>query len=111
MERNKSYVFFRLLDGPGPVGSQGVVLTPGRSLAVDKKFIPLGVPVFLVTTEPGKSQKPLRRLVVAQDTGSAIHGPVRGDLFMGFGTEARNWAGRMKEKGTYYVLLPKINQP
>ena len=111
MERNKSYVFFRLLDGPGPIGSQGVVLTPGRSLAVDKKFIPLGVPVFLVTTEPGKSQKPLRRLVVAQDTGSAIHGPVRGDLFMGFGTEARNWAGRMKEKGTYYVLLPKINQP
>lgn len=111
MERNKSYIFFRLLDGPGPIGSQGVVLTPGRSLAVDKKFIPLGVPVFLVTTQPGKSKKPLRRLVVTQDTGSAIHGPVRGDLFMGFGTEARNRAGRMREKGTYYVLLPKIDQP
>ncbi len=111
MERNKSYIFFRLLNGPGPIGSQGVVLTPGRSLAVDKKFIPLGVPVFLITTQPGKSKKPLRRLVVAQDTGSAIRGPVRGDLFFGFGTEARNRAGRMQEKGTYYVLLPKTDQP
>ena len=111
MERNKSYVFFRLFDGPGPIGSQGVVLTPGRSLAVDKKFIPLGVPVFLVTTQPGKSRKPLRRLVVTQDTGSAIRGPVRGDLFMGFGTEAAVRAGRMQEKGTYYVLLPKTDQP
>ncbi|MCH8237190.1 MAG: murein transglycosylase A [Proteobacteria bacterium] len=107
MERNKSFIFFRIIKGAGPIGAQGVVLTPGRSLAVDRTFVPLGTPVWLNTTAPGTSDKPLRRLVVAQDTGSAIKGPVRGDLFFGFGPAAGIGAGQMKEKGTYYLLLPK----
>ena len=107
MERNKSFIFFRVVKGDGPVGSQGVLLTPGRSLAVDRTFVPLGTPIWLNTTAPGKSDKPLRRLGVAQDTGSAIKGPVRGDLFFGFGAAAEIGAGQMKEKGSYYLLLPK----
>ncbi|MBT3305146.1 MAG: murein transglycosylase A [Alphaproteobacteria bacterium] len=107
MEKNKAYIFFRIIEGEGPVGAQGVPLTAGRSLAVDRRYIPLGVPVWLVTTEPGKAKKPLRRLVVAQDTGSAIKGPVRGDLFVGFGSTAGAIAGRMKQPGEYYLLLPK----
>ncbi len=111
MEKNKSYIFFRLMEGDGPIGAQGVALTAGRSLAVDRKYIPLGVPVWLNTTQPGKSKKPLRRLVMAQDTGSAIKGPVRGDLFFGFGDDAGLGAGRMRENGTYYLLLPRKNAP
>jgi membrane-bound lytic murein transglycosylase A len=100
MRDNPSYVFFRELEGEGPVGSQGVALVPGRSLAVDRSFIPLGPPIWL-DAGPG-----LRRLVVAQDTGGAIRGPVRGDLFWGPGPEAEEKAGMMKAKGTYYLLLP-----
>jgi len=111
MERNKSYVFFRLLDGDGPIGAQGVALTPGRSLAVDRKHISLGTPIWLNTTEPGRSGKPLRRLVIAQDTGSAIRGPVRGDFFVGFGNAAAEMAGRMNQGGTYFLLLPKKALP
>lgn len=107
MDLNKSYIFFRIFDGDGPIGAQGVVLTPGRSLAVDRTFIPLGAPIWLNTTEPGKSRKPLRRLVIAQDTGSAIKGPVRGDLFVGYGRAAGIMAGAMKQRGSYYLLLPK----
>ncbi|MEE2699495.1 MAG: MltA domain-containing protein [Pseudomonadota bacterium] len=107
MEKNKAYIFFHILDGMGPVGSQGVVLTPGRSIAIDRKFLPLGLPVWLETTEPTKAKKPLRRLVVAQDTGSAIKGPVRGDLFFGHGNKAGLFAGRMQQKGKYYLLIPK----
>ena len=107
MEKNKAYIFFRIIEGDGPVGAQGVALTPGRSLAVDRKHFPLGVPVWLSTTEPGKAKKPLRRLVIAQDTGSAIKGLVRGDLFIGFGSMAGVVAGRMKQPGRYYLLLPK----
>lgn len=111
MEKNKSYIFFRLIEGDGPIGAQGIALTAGRSLAVDRKYIPLGVPVWLNTSQPGKSKKPLRRLVLAQDTGSAIQGPVRGDLFFGFGNEAGIGAGRMRENGTYYLLLPRKDAP
>jgi len=111
MARNRSYIFFRVVEGDGPVGAQGVVLTAGRSLAVDRKFVPLGVPLWLDTDEPGASDKPLRRLVVAQDTGSAIKGPIRGDLFFGFGAAAGARAGEMKEKGGYFLLLPKREQP
>jgi membrane-bound lytic murein transglycosylase A len=107
MARNKSYIFFKAMDEDGPVGAEGVTLTPGRSLAVDVKFVPLGVPVWLVTTEPGKPKKPIRRVVVAQDTGSAIKGPVRGDLFVGFGSTAGIVAGEMRESGFYFLLLPK----
>jgi membrane-bound lytic murein transglycosylase A len=106
MDRNESYVFFRLVKGDGPIGAQGVPLTPGRSLAVDRRFLPLGVPMWLETTDP-LNARPLRRLVVAQDTGGAITGPVRADLFWGAGAEARARAGRMKHKGRYFILLPK----
>lgn len=107
MQLNPSYIFFRTLKGSGPVGAQGVVLTPGRSLAVDRRFIPLGIPIWLSTTSPLDLSEPLNRLVVAQDTGSAIKGPVRGDLYWGHGENAALNAGFMKSRGRYYVLLPK----
>ena len=107
MEKNKAFIFFRILKEKGPVGAQGVVLTPGRSLAVDRKYIPLGLPIWLATTEPGETNKLLRRLVISQDTGSAIKGPVRGDLYIGHGFKAGKIAGQMKQKGKYYLLLPK----
>ncbi len=105
MDRNPSYVFFRVLNGDGPVGTQGVALTPGRSLAVDREFIALGVPVFLDVAQAG--QDPVRRLTVAQDTGAAIRGPLRGDLFWGFGSEAETRAGGMRALGRVYLLLPR----
>lgn len=105
---NPSYVFFRELDGDGPRGTEGVALTPGRSLAVDRRFVPLGLPLWLDTADPLDSQKPLRRLVVAQDTGAAIKGPVRGDLFWGHGPDAEERAGRMNVQGGYYLLLPRV---
>jgi len=105
MAKNPSFVFFRQVDGPGPIGAQNVVLTPERSLAVDRAFIPLGVPLWLDTRDP-HSGAPLRRLVVAQDTGGAIKGPVRGDLFWGSGAAAGDRAGAMKSPGRYYILLP-----
>jgi membrane-bound lytic murein transglycosylase A len=107
MALNASYVFFREVDGDGPIGSQGVALTPGRSLAVDPAYVPLGVPLWLDTTQPLATAAPLRRLVVAQDTGGAIKGPVRGDLFWGAGAEAEAAAGRMKQPGRYFLLLPR----
>ncbi len=106
MQRNARYIFFRWIDGDGPIGSQGVALTPGRSLAVDPAFLPLGVPIFLDTTWPA-SDRPLRRLMVAQDTGGAIKGPLRGDFFWGFGEAALEYAGRMKQDGRLYLFLPK----
>lgn len=109
MAENPRYVFYKEVNGDGPVGSEGVALTPERSLAVDPKFIPLGVPLFLDTLEP--SGKPLRRLVVAQDTGGAIKGPIRGDFFWGPGEAAFDKAGRMKSSGRYWLLLPKNRTP
>ena len=111
MASNPSFVFFRAVKGDGPTGAQGVALTPGRSLAVDRRFVPLGVPVWLDTTDPVDPSRPLRRLVVAQDTGGAIRGPVRGDLFWGFGAAAAERAGLMKQIGRYYLLLPKGTKP
>ncbi|TQV79979.1 murein transglycosylase [Denitrobaculum tricleocarpae] len=110
MQRNPRYIFFRKIEGEGPIGAQGVALTPRRSLAIDPSFMPLGAPVFLDTTWPGSSAsnpRPLRRLMVAQDTGSAIKGAVRGDFFWGAGDPALAEAGRMKQRGSYYLLLPK----
>ncbi len=110
MAMNGSFVFFRINSADtasGPVGAQGVALTPGRSLAVDRRFIPLGVPLWLDIADLIDSGRPLRRLVVAQDSGSAIKGPVRGDLFWGFGEKAARQAGKMKSIGRYYILLPK----
>ncbi len=106
MARNKSFIFFRKVKGRGPIGAEGVALTPGRSLAVDPKFTPYGIPVWLDTQTP-LGRGPLRRLVVAQDTGGAIRGPVRGDVFWGSGREAAALAGAMKSMGRAYLLLPK----
>lgn len=105
---NPSYVFFRELPNglAGPLGALGVPLTGGRSIAVDPRFIPLGAPVFLATTQPN-SPEPLNRLVMAQDTGGAIRGGVRADFFFGFGDAAGELAGRMKQRGRMWVLLPK----
>jgi membrane-bound lytic murein transglycosylase A len=107
LDANPSYVFFRVLPNAnsGPPGSLGVPLTPQRSIAVDPKFVPLGAPVWLATTDPG-TKKPLERLVIAQDTGGAIRGAVRADYFWGFGAEAGRQAGRMREQGRLWVLLP-----
>jgi membrane-bound lytic murein transglycosylase A len=104
---NRRYIFFRVIDGDGPIGAAGVALTPGRSLAVDPRYMPFGVPVWLDTVWPGSSVKPLRRLMIAQDSGNAIRGVVRGDFFWGFGAPALAFAGTMKSQGRYFVLLPK----
>ncbi|MEM7170101.1 MAG: MltA domain-containing protein [Pseudomonadota bacterium] len=106
MHKNPRYIFFREIEGEGPIGSQGVALTPGRSLAVDPDFMPLGAPIYLDTTWPA-SDRPLQRLMVTQDTGSAIKGPVRGDFFWGTGDDALAEAGRMKQEGRYFLFLPK----
>ena len=106
MRRNDRYIFFRLIEGEGPIGAAGVPLTAGRSLAVDPAFLAYGLPLWLDTTWPD-SGEPLRRLMVAQDTGSAIKGPVRGDLFWGSGEPALEKAGGMKQQGRYFILLPK----
>ncbi|WP_395015649.1 murein transglycosylase A [Dongia sp.] len=110
MQKNPRYIFFRELDSSaglptGPNGALGVTLTPTRSMAVDPAYMPLGVPVWLDTQAPDGT--PLQRLMVAQDVGSAIKGPIRGDLFWGTGETALEFAGRMKNSGRYYVLLPK----
>ncbi len=115
MERNASYVFFQTVRGNGPLGAQGTPLTPGRSLAVDLSRHALGVPVWLVggapSPRPGEPDRKLRRLLVAQDTGGAIRGPVRGDVFWGFGPDAEAIAGRMKNRGKIWLLLPKALTP
>ncbi len=102
MNTNRSYVFFRELLSDGPVGGEGVTLTARRSLAIDHSKIPYGVPVWLQTDDPA-----LQRLMVAQDTGGAIRGAVRGDVFWGYGPEAEKMAGPMKASGQYWLLLPK----
>lgn len=106
MHRNERFIFFRAIDGEGPIGAQGVALTPGRSLAVDPEELPLGAPLWLETTWPASDQ-PLQRLMVAQDTGSAIKGVVRGDFFWGSGEAALEQAGRMRQQGRYWLLLPR----
>jgi membrane-bound lytic murein transglycosylase A len=108
METNQSYVFFK--EEPvgdashGSVGTEGVSLTPGASIAIDPKFHALGVPIF-IATQTADGQK-LANLFVAQDTGGAIRGPARADIFFGFGQSAEELAGRMKAAGHIYVLLP-----
>jgi membrane-bound lytic murein transglycosylase A len=121
MNANASYVFFTELNiedpALGPLGGQGVPLTPGRSLAVDHTDHAYGAPVWLTTTLPpeipaeGSEPKPFRRLMIAQDTGGAIRGPVRGDVFFGFGPRAEDLAGRMKQEGRMWVFLPRTLTP
>ncbi|GJL71245.1 MAG: murein transglycosylase [Nitrosomonas sp.] len=112
LQQNSRFIFFRELpEGlSGPLGALGVPLTAGRSLAIDPRAIPQGAPVFLATTWPN-TQKPLQRLMVAQDTGNAIKGNVRADFFWGFGSEAENQAGKMKQTGKMWVLMPNAFTP
>ena len=111
INQNKSFVFFRRLNLEGALGSQGVVLTPGYSLAVDTEWIPMGAPLWLSTTRPDSNNpnlnKPMQRLMIAQDTGGAIKGKVRGDVFWGGGDKATLIAGHMKNEGHYWLLLPR----
>ncbi|MDA0240349.1 MAG: MltA domain-containing protein [Proteobacteria bacterium] len=111
MDLNKAYIFFRRIRTGGPVGALGVGLTPERSLAIDRGVIPLGAPIWLETTDPLNPTRPIRRLMVTQDTGSAIKGSVRGDVFWGAGALARERAGRMKQQGRYFILLPRNVPP
>jgi len=108
MKENKSFVFFMELNDDYIRGAQGSVLTPERSLAVDKSIIPFGFPIWLETTLPveNKGKIPYNRLLVSQDTGSAIKGAVRGDIFFGFGERAEELASYMQQKGKYYIFLP-----
>ena len=115
LDENPSYVFFREVPPPvagtreadidGPIGTLGIPLLRERTLAVDTRSIPLGAPVFLATTYPLTS-RPLNRLMMAQDTGGAIRGAVRGDFFWGFGDDAGGQAGRMKQDGKMWILWP-----
>lgn len=102
---NDSFIFFRV-SSLGASGSLGSVLTAKRNLAVDKEFIPLGMPVFLNTKNP-VTKEPINQLMVAADVGGAIKGEIRADFFWGFGKEAFEYAGRMKKKGKMYILMPK----
>jgi membrane-bound lytic murein transglycosylase A len=107
MWMNESYVFFQMGDNAtAAVGAQGVPLTPEASIAVDPTMLPYGVPVLLDTTLPYTNEK-YRRLVVTQDTGGAIKGPLRADLFFGPGERAAHLAGGMKQSAKFFVLLPK----
>lgn len=109
LNQNKSFVFFELLGKQAALGTQGVPLTPGYSLAIDLKWIPIGTPLWLNTTRPDKHRddgKPFQRLMIAQDTGGAIRGLVRGDVFWGAGKKATYIAGHMRNNGHYWLLLP-----
>ncbi|ABC24401.1 murein degrading transglycosylase protein [Rhodospirillum rubrum F11] len=105
MRENPRFIFFRPIEGEGPIGAQGLPLTGGRSLAVDPSSVPLGAPVWLATSDA--HGETVNRLMVAQDTGSAIKGAVRGDFFWGSGEEALYHAGGMKSAGRYWVLVPR----
>jgi membrane-bound lytic murein transglycosylase A len=108
MSQNQSYVFFKINNTPGgPIGSHGVPLTPHRSLAIDRSFISLGTPLWLHATHPDHHKPHLKKLMVAQDTGGAIKGAVRGDYFWGSGPAAATYAGAMNAKGQLYVFLPR----
>ena len=108
LNANPSYVFFRELpvSEDGPVGALGTPLAAGYSLAVDRRFVPLGAPVYLATTYP-LSELPLERLMAAHDVGGAIRGVVRGDFYWGTGTEAGAAAGRMRQQGRVWLLWPR----
>ncbi|MDB5314848.1 MAG: hypothetical protein JWO24_692 [Rhodospirillales bacterium] len=106
MRANPSYVYFRTVEGlrpsQGPLGAQGVPLTPRRSIAVDPDFIPLGAPVYVATRDGAH-----RRLTVAQDVGGAIRGPARADLFHGWEEGAAEAAGRQRDPVLLFLLLPR----
>lgn len=103
---NKSYVFFKESINTA-TGSLNVPLIAKRNIAVDRRYIPLGMPVFIETKNP-KTKEPINKLVVAADTGGAIKGEIRVDYFFGYGNEAEELAGLMKEKGRLFMLIPNI---
>lgn len=111
INENKSFVFFRKLNIDAALGSQGVALTPGYSMAIDREWVPMGAPVWLSTSRPSSKEPdrniPFQRLMIAQDTGGAIKGKVRGDVFWGGGEKATTIAGHMKNEGHYWLLLPR----
>ena len=111
MEENRSYVFFRELGRRGqrgPLGAEGVPLTPGRSLAVDAAYHKLGLPVFVAAPDlADEAGRPFQRLMIAQDVGSAIRGPERGDIFFGTGEAAGAIAGGAAHPARFFILLPK----
>jgi membrane-bound lytic murein transglycosylase A len=115
--QNRSYIFFRevnLSDKDEAVGAQGVPLTAGRSIAVDKSLHVYGTPFFIEGELPIESERaktPFRRLMIAQDTGSAIVGPARADLYFGAGVEAGRVAGRLKNNARFVMLIPKGLDP
>jgi membrane-bound lytic murein transglycosylase A len=110
LNQNPSYVFFRELPATdGPIGALNIPLHSERSLAVDRRYVPLGAPVYLVTTFP-LSEEPLQRLMAAHDTGGAIRGVVRADFFWGTGPDAGAQAGRMRQQGRMWLLWP-IGEP
>lgn len=108
MNLNPSYVFFRRLKTDQPIGAEGVELTPYRSLAVDRKYTALGTPVWLSTSLPtSKQTQPFNHLLVAQDIGGAIKGPVRGDIYFGSGSQPEWLAGHMQSTGNLWIFTPK----
>jgi membrane-bound lytic murein transglycosylase A len=115
--QNRSYVFFRevnLSDKDEAVGAQGVPLTPGRSIAVDKSLHVYGTPFFIegeLPIESEQSKTPFHRLMIAQDTGSAITGPARADLYFGAGADAGKVSGRLKHGMRFVMLVPKSLDP
>jgi membrane-bound lytic murein transglycosylase A len=110
MRKNERYIFFKDTKSAAPSGAEGVALTPQRSLAVDTVFTPFGTPIWIDTSRPliGKpgATEIYRRLMIAQDSGAAIKGPARGDVFYGAGAQASEWAGRMVGGGRAIVLVP-----
>src|SRR5262249_35127859 len=115
--QNRSFIFFRIVvlgDDSEPLGAQGLALTPGRSIAVDKTLHVYGTPFFIEAGLPidsAKSATPFHRLMIAQDTGSAIVGPARADLYWGAGNQAGQIAGRMKQSAKFTMLIPREIDP
>jgi membrane-bound lytic murein transglycosylase A len=115
--QNRSYIFFHevpLSDKDEAIGAQGVQLTPGRSIAVDKSLHVYGTPFFIageLPIESDKAKTPFRRLMIAQDTGSAITGPARADLYFGAGPDAGKVSGRLKNNMRFVMLVPKSLDP
>ena len=107
LNKNPSYVFFRSLKQEGAIGGQSVVLTPERSLAIDHTYYPYGLPFWLDAEHPENAKENMRQLMIGQDTGGAIRGPVRGDVFWGYGAKAESLAGPMKSQGKLWALLPR----
>jgi len=110
MRKNERYIFFKDTRRSAPTGAEGVVLTAQRSIAIDTAFTPFGTPVWIdaarpVAGKPGQTEI-YRRLMIAQDSGAAIKGAARGDVFFGSGTQAADWAGRMVSGGRAIVLVP-----